>query len=69
MPHPSDSCRFYDRKIFGGEYGAYSSSLGIILRSSVKSSLLGLSRFLSILFLNTLSLFSSLNVRELVSHP
>jgi hypothetical protein len=40
-----------------------------LLYSSVTSSLLGPNILLSTLFSNTLSLWSSLNVRDQVSHP
>ena len=56
------------RKILGGEYRSLSSSLCNFLRSHVNSSLLGPNILLNTLFSNTLSLRSSLNVRDQVSH-
>ena len=46
-----------------------SSSLCRFFHSPLTSSLLDLNTFFSILFLNTLSVCCSLNVRDLVSHP
>jgi hypothetical protein len=53
----------------GEEYKSCSSSLCSFLHPPVTSSLFGPNIFLSTLFSNTLSLFSSLNVRDQVSHP
>jgi hypothetical protein len=53
----------------GDEYKLWSSSLCNFLHSPVTSSLLGQNILLRILFSNTLSLCSSLNVRDQVSHP
>jgi hypothetical protein len=53
----------------GEEYESWSSSLCSFLRPSVSPSLLGPNILLSTLFSNTLSLCSSLNVRDRVSHP
>src|SRR5215470_4552013 len=57
------------RIIFGDEYRSLSSSLCSLLHSPVASSLLGPNILLSTLFWNTLSLCSSLSVRDQVSHP
>ena len=50
-------------------YRSLSSSLCNLNHSSLTSSLLGPNLFLSTLFSNTLSLHSSLSVRDQVSHP
>jgi hypothetical protein len=50
--------------IFGEEYKISSSSLCNFLHYPVTSSLSGPNNLLRTLFLNTLSLFSSLNVRD-----
>jgi len=55
--------------IFGEEYRSLSSSLCCLLHSTVTSSLLGPNILLSTLFLNTLSLRSSLSVSNHISHP
>jgi hypothetical protein len=55
--------------IFGDEYISLSSSLCSLLHSPDASSLLVPNILLSTLFLNTLSLCSSLSVRDQVSHP
>ena len=57
------------RIIFGVEYKPLCSSLCSCLHSSVTSSLWGQHTLLSTLFSNTLSLRSSLNVSDHVSHP
>jgi hypothetical protein len=57
------------RIIFGEEYRSLSSSLCSFLHSPVISSLLDPDLLLSILFLNSLSLKSSLNVSDQVSYP
>ena len=57
------------RIIFGEDYRSLSSSLCSFLHSHVTSFLLGSNIPLSTLFSNTLSLRSSLNVSEHVSHP
>ena len=57
------------RIIFGKEYRSLSSSWYSFLHSPVISSLLGPNILLSTLFSNTLSLRSSLSVRDNVSHP
>jgi hypothetical protein len=55
--------------IFGYEYKSQSFSLYSFLHSRVTSSLCGPNILLCTLFSNTLSLCSSLNVRDKVSHP
>ena len=55
--------------IMGEEYRSLSSSLCSFLHSLVTSSLLGPNILLYTLFSNTFSLYSSLNVRDQVSHP
>jgi hypothetical protein len=60
---------FTTRTILGKEYRSFSSSLCSFLHSPVNSSLLGQNNFLYTLFSNTLSLRSSLNVSDQVSHP
>jgi hypothetical protein len=55
--------------ISGDEYKLWSYPLCIFLQSPVTSSLLGPNIPLSTLFSNTLSLCSSLSVRDQVSHP
>ena len=57
------------RVILGEEYGLLSSTLFSFIYSPVTSSLLGPNILLSSLFSNTLSLCSSLNVSDQVSHP
>jgi hypothetical protein len=53
----------------GEEYRSLSSSLGTFLHSPLTSSLLGLNILLNTLFSYSLSLRSSLNVSDKVSHP
>ena len=60
---------FITRKILGEDYRSISSSLCSFLHSTVTSSLLRPNFLLSTLFSNTLSLCSSLNVSDQVSHP
>src|SRR5215510_4829033 len=55
--------------ILGEEYRTFSSSLCNFLHSPVTSSVLGPNTLLNTLFSNTLSLCSSLNVSDQVSHP
>ena len=55
--------------IFGEQYRSLSSSLCNFLHFPITSLLLGTNIFPSTLFSNTLSLHSSLNVRDQVSHP
>ena len=57
------------RTIFGEQYRSVSSSLGSFLHSLVTSSFLGPNILLNTIFSNTLSLCSSLNVSDQVSHP
>jgi len=56
-------------RILGKEYRLFSSSLCNFLHSHVTSSLLSPNILLNTLFSNTLSLHSSLNVSDQVSHP
>jgi hypothetical protein len=69
-PPPADLILLYliTRIAFGDEYRSLISSLCSLLRSPVTSSLLGPNMLLSTLFLNTVSLCSSLSVRDQVSH-
>ena len=60
---------FTTRTIFGKQYRSLSSSLCIFLHSPVTSFLLCPNTLLNTLFSNTLSLRSSLNVSDQVSHP
>ena len=60
---------FTIRTIFGKKYRSLSSSLCNFLHSPVTSSLLGPNTLINTLFSNTLSLCSSLNVSDQVSHP
>ena len=55
--------------IFGEDYSSFGSSLCSILHSPITLSLLGQNILLNTLFSNTLSLCSSLNVSDQVSHP
>jgi hypothetical protein len=55
--------------ILGEEYKSWSSLLCNFLHSPVTSSLFGQNILLSTLFSNTLSLCSSLNIRDQVSQP
>jgi hypothetical protein len=55
--------------MFGEEYNLWSSSLCSFLQSPVTWSLFGPNILRSTLFSNTLSLCSSLNVKDQVSHP
>ena len=57
------------RIIFGEVYWSVSSSLCSFLYSSITSSLLGPNILVSTLFSDTLSLHSSLNINDQVSHP
>ena len=67
-PRPSHSSRFDHPNNIGEEYRSLISSLCSFLHSPVTSFILGPNIFLSILFSNTLSLRSSLNVSDQVSH-
>ena len=69
MPSPSHSLDFTTRTVLRKEYRSLSSSLRNFLHSPVTSSLLGPNTLLNTLFSNTLSLRSSLNVSDQVSHP
>ena len=60
---------FITRTILGEQYQSWSSLLCTFLHSPVNSSLLDPNIFLSTLFSNTLSLHSSLSVRDQVLHP
>jgi len=60
---------FITRTILGEEYRSLSSSLCSFLHFLVTSSLLGPNILVSTLFSDTLSLRSSLNVSDQVSHP
>ena len=60
---------FITRTILGEEYRSLSSSLCSFLHAPVTSSLLGQNILFSTLFSNTLSLCSSFNVSDQVSHP
>jgi len=60
---------FITRTIFGDQYRSLSSSLCSFVQSLFISSLLGSNTLLNTLFSNTISLRSSLNVRDQVSHP
>jgi hypothetical protein len=55
--------------IFGEAYKLWSSLLCIVLQPYATSSSLGLNILLSILFWNTLELWSQVTVRNQVSHP
>ena len=59
----------FTRTIVGEEYKPLSSPLCSFLQSPVTSSLLGPNILLNTLFSNILSLRSSLNVSDQVSHP
>ena len=65
MPRPSNSTRFY----YPNSIGSLGSPFFSFFHSPVTSSLLGPNILLRTLFLNTLSLRSSLNVSDQVSHP
>ena len=68
MPRPSH-LQFDHPIIFGEEQRSTGSSLCSFLHSPVTSSLLGPNILFRTLFSNTLSLRSSLNVNNKVSHP
>ena len=70
MPSPSHSSEFPITGIIlvFGEYRSLSSSVYGLLHSSITSSLLSPNTLLSTLFSNTLSLRSTLNVSDQVSH-
>ena len=70
MPLPSHSSRFFFTcTIMEEEYRSLSSSLCSFIHFPVTSFLLGPNILLKTLFSNTLSLRSSLNVSNHVSHP
>ena len=69
MPRPSHSSRFYHPHNIGWGVQRISSSLCNFLHSPVTPSLLGPNILLNTLFSNTISLGSSLNVNDQVSHP
>ena len=60
---------FIPRTIFGEQYRPLSSSLCSFHHSPLTSFLLGPNILLNVLFYNTLSLRSSLNISDQVSHP
>ena len=60
---------FITRKILGEQYISLSSSLRSFLHSLATSSLLGQNILLRTVLSNTLSLHSSVNVSDQVSHP
>jgi hypothetical protein len=66
---PPISSLFYRPTILGEQYRSLRSSICSFLQSPVTSSLLISNILLSTLFSNTLSLLSTLNVGEQVSHP
>jgi hypothetical protein len=69
MPRLPHFSRFCHPNNIGKEYRSLSSSLCSLLHSHFTSSLLGPNILLSTLFSNTLSLHSSFNVSDQVSHP
>ena len=69
MTHSFVSSRFITRTILGGQYGSLSSSLCSSLHSPVISSHLSPNILLNAPFSNNLSLCSSLNTHDQVSHP
>ena len=69
MPAHLNLLDFITRTILGEQYRSLSSSLCNFLHSPVTPSLLGPNILLSTLFSNTLSLCSSRNVSDQVSHP
>ena len=60
---------FISRTVLGEEYRTLSSELCSFLHSPVTSSLLGSNILLNTIFSNTLSVRSSLNVSDQISHP
>jgi hypothetical protein len=69
MSRPSRFLALITRILLSEEYRSLSSSLCSFLHSPVSLSLLGPSILLNALFSNNLSLRSSLNVSDQVSHP
>jgi hypothetical protein len=68
MPHQSHFLDLITLIIFGEVYRLQSSSLCSLLRLPASSFLLGPNILLSTLFSNTLNLWSSLSVRDQISH-
>ena len=69
VPSPSHSSWFITRTILGEQYRSLSSSLCSFLHFRVTSPLLGTNMLFNTLFSNTLSLRSSLNIGDQISHP
>ena len=69
MLHPSHSSRFHNPHNIGWGVQIISSSLCRFLYSPVTPSLLGPNILIKTIFSNTLSLLSSPNVNDQVSHP
>ena len=66
---PAHLLHWITQIIFSKDYGTLSSSSCIFLHTSVKLSCFVLNIILSSLFSNTLSLRSSLNLKDQLSHP
>jgi hypothetical protein len=69
MPHPSHSSPFYHPKKLDKQQRPLRSTVWMLLHSPVNSFLFGPNILLNPLFSNTLSLRSSLNLSDQVSHP
>ena len=67
MPSHLILLHFITRKVLGGEYKSFSSSLCNLLRFPITSSLLGPNILLNTVFSNTLSFLSSHNFKNQVS--